>query len=135
MAATASRAISGSGRWLKIGRHLDVVRYRGDAVDPFGGLLGLALLCVAADKAAQGHDAVLHRNRDVGCVNVGVPAEFRLNVAFDVDIGAHGCPRSVLWGCGRVTLVRRSSLGLDHRQLPEIFHQIFFTVGRFSAFA
>src|SRR3954452_21226376 len=79
---------------------LDVVRHADDPGNPFGGLLSLEFVAVIADEPGQRNDTVLHRDRDVGCIEPRCPSEFRFHIALDLAVGLHGpSPRICAVAC------------------------------------
>jgi hypothetical protein len=68
---------------------LKVVRHPEDSGHALGVALRLPFVVVALDEPGQRDDAVLHRHPDVGRVDVRVPPDFILHVAFDLAVGPH----------------------------------------------
>src|SRR5258705_3224358 len=69
--------------------HLDVVGHADDTRDTFGSIFRFVLLKEGANKAAQEDHAILCRDGNVGCVELGMKAKLLLHVIFDNLIRLH----------------------------------------------
>src|ERR1700730_2516669 len=76
--------------------NLEVVCQSHYTSDPFRCRFRLELLRITLDEAGQADDAVFDGYPDIAGINVRIPSQLVLNVAFDIAIGSH-CTSSVVF--------------------------------------